>query len=286
MVTRIEDLVRARKRLAAGVGVTTLEQRVLPFVPIDVQIPARVGTAAPPSYRSAIAEPACLGSPLTEKPIGAGQPIDMYTLREWHTDRAALVSIDGLFSFARKPLKRWSAKLANLTLVEFFFSSPGTAASIYSPTAGAVQICEAAWSTREWHDRISATAGSLKLEFTLRRMKSISLQQDAYAFQWLFSSDSDPSTSGTPPACINRRSTENGLSNRLTYSKARSNSFRCSAADRSSPSSGRRRRADSSARWRFLLRTVLHRSICATLPAWRVPTFPMHCISVSRGMAG
>ena len=225
MVTRIEDLVRARKRLAAGVGVTTLEQRVLPFVPIDVQIPARVGTAAPPSYRSAIAEPACLGSPLTEKPIGAGQPIDMYTLREWHTDRAALVSIDGLFSFARKPLKRWSAKLANLTLVEFFFSSPGTAASIYSPTAGAVQICEAAWSTREWHDRISATAGSLKLEFTLRRMKSISLQQDAYAFQWLFSSDSDPSTSGTPPACINRRSTENGLSNRLTYSNGQIKQF-------------------------------------------------------------
>ena len=88
--------MRARKRFAAGVGVTTIEQRVLPFVPIDVQIPARVGTAAPPSYRS-IAEPACLGSPLTEKPIGAGQPIDMYTLREWHTDRAALVSIDGLF---------------------------------------------------------------------------------------------------------------------------------------------------------------------------------------------
>ena len=225
MVTRIADLVRARKRLAAGVGVTTIEQRVLPFVPIDVQIPARVGTAAPPSYRSAIAEPACLGSPLTEKPIGAGQPIDMYTLREWHTDRAALVSIDGLFSFARKPLKRWSAKLANLTLVEFFFSSPGTAASIYSPTAGAVQICEAAWSTREWHDRISATAGSLKLEFTLRRMKSISLQQDAYAFQWLFSSDSDPSTSGTPPACINRRSTENGLSNRLTYSNGQIKQF-------------------------------------------------------------
>ena len=42
MVTRIADLVRARKRLAAGVGVTTIEQRVLPFVPIDVQIPARV----------------------------------------------------------------------------------------------------------------------------------------------------------------------------------------------------------------------------------------------------
>lgn len=54
MVTRIDDLVRARRRLAAGVGVTTRENRVLPFVPIDVQIPDRVGVGHPDRLRAAL----------------------------------------------------------------------------------------------------------------------------------------------------------------------------------------------------------------------------------------
>ena len=109
MVTRIGDLVRARKRFAAGVGVTTL--RAARFaVRADRRADSCArGTAAPPSYRSAIAEPACWGSPLTEKPIGAGQPIDIHPARVAHGSRGA--GIDRwAFSFARKPLKRWSAK--------------------------------------------------------------------------------------------------------------------------------------------------------------------------------
>ncbi len=70
----LDDLLRSRRQLAAGVGQTTRRNRVLPFTPLAVQIPARVGTAigAPPA--------AARGFIAKDFAESFGQRFDPYTL--------------------------------------------------------------------------------------------------------------------------------------------------------------------------------------------------------------
>lgn len=73
------DLLRSRHQLAAGVGQTTRKNRVLPFTPLTVQIPGRVGVAqsVPPPGAAA---PAARGFVAREFALFLGRQFDPYTL--------------------------------------------------------------------------------------------------------------------------------------------------------------------------------------------------------------
>lgn len=74
-----DGLLRSRRALVAGVGQSTRENRVLPFAPLSVQIPARVGSGQPERKRAA---PIDTARGFVASPHGAttGYRFDPYTL--------------------------------------------------------------------------------------------------------------------------------------------------------------------------------------------------------------
>lgn len=73
-----DGILRSRRALVAGVGQTTRQNRVLPFAPLAVQIPARVGTGQPERKRA----PRDTARGFVASPHGAshGYRFDPYTL--------------------------------------------------------------------------------------------------------------------------------------------------------------------------------------------------------------
>ena len=209
MVTRIADLVRARKRLAAGVGVTTIEQRVLPFVPIDVQIPARVGTAGPEKPRSVTDTPDCL----TSWWIAADYVWGLSTI-SWPSP-STITSSDGVWKIPTAAQKYlWLSVQGSAPYVRMAFASPTSPAD--NSAYGVYKIIyEPDYSARQWHPKQIVRFRDPGLVGVAQRLKSISLRQGAYNFSWVFANDGDATYTYSTETCLNRPLTEYGLGNRV-----------------------------------------------------------------------
>jgi len=214
------DLLRSRHQLAAGVGQTTRKNRVLPFTPLAVQIPARVGIYDPGAPEAPVVEPpACLQGEIRSTSVNSPWLI------EWHADAPILLSSDAVWRLDPTPWKRWSGYTndgsATIgTLVHFNFSSPTTPAALASgagPTH--VQMIEGSWATRTWYPKQLATVPHAGLLACIQRLQSTQFTQNGvtppYSYTWTYSDDGEAATDATTPACINRNGHETGLTTRV-----------------------------------------------------------------------
>jgi hypothetical protein len=216
-----DDLVRARKAIALGVGHTTRENRVLPFAQSASAIPARVGSGASITPRQTAAVPACLSA---NWGYVSWAP---ETSLAWHATAAPLVSSDGVWSFNPTPQKRLTFETgqshATNQIVHVNFSSPDTPGALYSGAAiGELQVLEMAYENREWYAQTVARIDFMGVFGGSQRLQSLLLKQDAYLFRWYFSKDGDAAEFGSEPICINRTIAEKGLSTRLFQSLTKS----------------------------------------------------------------
>lgn len=219
----VDDLIRARQALAAGVGKTTRENRVLPFAALNVQIPERVGR----SLRPEDVAPLCIPGDLYQPPSGT------FSAPAWYTDAVKLVSTDGLWKLDKSQWKRWTGR-SNSTgdvyasgsgpLIHFNFSSPATAAVAEAAADSAdQQFIEGPFAERTWHDRRAALYLYSGLVGIVQRLKTIGFRAIGSLFPsggslltWAFSDDSASVTGTTAkPACINRNGDEQGISTRV-----------------------------------------------------------------------
>lgn len=219
----VDDLIRARQALAAGVGKTTRENRVLPFAALNVQIPERVGR----SLRPEDVAPLCIPGDLYQPPSGT------FSAPAWYTDAVKLVSTDGLWKLDKSQWKRWTGR-SNSTgdvyasgsgpLIHFNFSSPATAAVAEAAADSAdQQFIEGPFAERTWHDRRAALYLYSGLVGIVQRLKTIGFRAIGSLFPsggslltWAFSDDSAAVTGTTAkPACINRNGDEQGISTRV-----------------------------------------------------------------------
>jgi len=219
----VDDLIRARQALAAGVGKTTRENRVLPFAALNVQIPERVGR----SLRPEDVAPLCIPGDLYQPPSGT------FSAPAWYTDAVKLVSTDGLWKLDKSKWKRWTGR-SNSTgdvyasgsgpLIHFNFSSPATAAVAEAAADSAdQQFIEGPFAERTWHDRRAALYLYSGLVGIVQRLKTIGFRAIGSLFPsggslltWAFSDDSAAVTGTTAkPACINQNGDEQGISTRV-----------------------------------------------------------------------
>jgi hypothetical protein len=219
----VDDLIRARRQLATGTGHTTRENRILPFAPLSVQIPERVGH----SIRPEDVAPLCLPGDLYQPPTGT------FSAPAWYTDATKLASTDGLWKLDKSQWKRWSGRSYSSgdvylsgsgPLVHFNFSSPSSSAVLESTAATAdQQFTEGPWHERTWHPVRSALYLYSGLTGILQRLKTIGFRATGNLFPsggslltWAFSDDSAAVTGTTAkPACINRNGDEQGISTRV-----------------------------------------------------------------------
>lgn len=216
----LDDLLRSRRQLAAGVGQTTRKNRVLPFSPLTVQIPARIGIYDPGAPEAPVVEPPpCLQGEIRSTNVTSPWLI------AWHADEPILLSSDAVWRLDPTPWKRWSGYTNNGsatigTLVHFNFSSPTTPAALASgagPTH--VQMVEGSWATRTWYAKQLATVPHAGLLACVQRLKSTQFTQNGvtppYSYTWTYSDDGEAATDATTPACINRTGHETGLTTRV-----------------------------------------------------------------------
>jgi hypothetical protein len=213
----LDDLLRARGQLASGVGQTTRKNRVLPFTPLTVQIPARVGVydpGAPPAV--VVPAPACIGSNFWTYTSGTWYP------RAWHTALDTLVSSDGAISMDRQAHKRITFQGLKPSLstdpIHLCFASP-TVGAVSEPAAGVndIHFIETAYASREWHAAQTVNMFPMKLIGCAQRLKSIEFNQAGtlYKFRWRFKQHTDAETTGVTPTCLNRTGDETKTADRI-----------------------------------------------------------------------
>lgn len=209
-----DDLVRARKSMASGVGQTTRRNRALASPQAVPAIPARSGVGREVTPRQTVVVPACLSSDWEYK---SWTP---ETSLAWHSTAAPLVSSDGVWSFdptAQKRLTFWAGYgQSTRTTVHVNFASPTTPGTTYSgASVGDLQMIETVYENREWYAQKVARIDYVGVYGGSQRLQSLQLKQDAYLFRWYFANDGDGSETGASPICINRTVAEKGLANRV-----------------------------------------------------------------------
>jgi hypothetical protein len=212
-----DDLVQSRSSLAAGVGVTSRRDKVLP-APIAVsQIPARIGFFQQREPEVNITPPACLGSNWWTYTSG-----NTWYARDWHTDLDTLVSSDGVIRLDRQAHKRISFSgtkpALSTTPIHVCFASP-TVAAVPEPGAALSDwhMVETVYGNREWHPLQTVMVFPLGLIGAAQRLKSIELQQHGtgYKFRWRFKMPADATLTGTTPTCLNRTGDETRTADRV-----------------------------------------------------------------------
>ena len=118
----LDDLLRSRNLLRYGVGQTTQRNEVLPFPPLDIEIPARVGRVKPFVQKTVAPDTFDALGPLTET---------LYSDRSYYPDRRWWSS-DGLFSLPLRPIKTIKVTTADVPpkTLQFSLSDAPTAATI------------------------------------------------------------------------------------------------------------------------------------------------------------
>ena len=198
------DLYKSRKALAAGVGLSTRRNKVLPFASVDQPIPARVGKGVRPL-------PACLLGPIIETYMSE---------RTYHADTTTIRSPDYVFHIVVKHLQKVKCTrngVATGTDIDLYFSSPATNAT--SVVSGSTDyICESAYSTRTYHPEVLIAplySRGAMLHMIMERFNALSMNRDA-PFTWSFAKVGGTVWSGTYTACLNRISVESDIASR-TY---------------------------------------------------------------------
>ena len=218
------DLFLSRKALAAGVGLTTRRNKVLPASGALQPIPARIGRSARPADVPTV----IINGDLYQPPSGYG-----FNAPAWYTDAVRLVSSDGIYSLDKSQWKRWTGRAgsagdvynsASGPLVHCNFSSPDTDAVLEATAGGGdLQFTEGAWSTRVWHELRPAPMTARGQVSIIQRLRSLTfaatgggLGSSGLAVTWTFSDDDDAASSiTTKPAPINQAAVEQGLSTRV-----------------------------------------------------------------------
>ena len=209
-------LIHSRQQLASGVGLSTRRNRVLPFAPLDVQIPARVGIYDPGAPEAVVAEPpACLGSNFWTYTSGT------WLARAWHADTDTLVSSDGAMRMDRTAHKRVTFQGGKPALstdpIHLCFASP-TVGAVPEPAAGINDwhFVETAYANREWHAKQTINVFPFYLVGCAQRLKSIEFNQHdtLFNFRWNFKTPTDPAHIGDTPTCLNRTGHETILTDR------------------------------------------------------------------------
>lgn len=118
----LDDLLISRKLLRYGVGQTTQRNNVLPFPPLDIEIPARVGRVKPFVQKTVAPDTFDALGPLTET---------LYSDRSYYPDRRWWSS-DGLFSLPLRPIKTIKVTTADVPpkTLQVSLSDAPTAATI------------------------------------------------------------------------------------------------------------------------------------------------------------
>lgn len=200
-----DDLIRARKAIAIGVGQTTRRNRILADAGILPAIPSRSGKGLPLTLRVTTSTPACLLSNWTW-PFGYKQ--------KWPSP-GTLVSSDGVWRMAKAAqkniaLRRGTGIDTQDILINFASPTAGP-----EPLSGSyIHINETAYSDRQWHPIKMVWFYYPGFIGIAQRLKSIDLQQGSYRFKWTFANDDDSTSSYATPICLNRSATEVGLGNR------------------------------------------------------------------------
>jgi hypothetical protein len=212
-----DDLVQSRRSLAAGVGITSRRDKVLP-APISVtQIPARVGIWQQREPEVNITPPACLGSNWWTYTSGS-----TWYPRAWHSDLDTLVSSDGVMRLDRQAHKRISFSGSKPSLstapIHVCFAS-STVPAVPEPGAALSDwhMVETSYANREWHPVQTVRYFPLGLIGAGQRIKSIELQQHGtgYKFRWRFKTLADATLTGTTPTCLNRSADETRILDRV-----------------------------------------------------------------------
>jgi hypothetical protein len=214
-----DDIIKARQSLLSGTGQTTRRNKVLPFAPLIVQIPTRVGASGPRTGPAPIVTPGCLPSDFWQPTTFSGLPATFFG-PTWHTATDTLYSSDGLFQVDRQAMKRltfWAATPAtNAPVVHVNFAS-ATVAAANEPAAGVndIQLLESSFASRTYHPMQDMFVYASSLVAAGYRLQTINLLQGAYAFSWTFKSDSDATSfTGSTPVCLNRNVSESDRAQR------------------------------------------------------------------------
>jgi hypothetical protein len=206
------DLFLSRKALAAGVGLTTRRNKVLPPVSPYPAIPARVGVSGRPAE---VPLESCLLGPIIETYM---------TERTWHADTPTIRSSDYIFHIVVKHLKRARCTRNGVGTdsdIDVYFSSPATPASSVL-VGGTDTVYEGPYATRTYHLEVlipipaSGYGAGAQLHMVMERFKGVQMHHNAYEFVWQFARPGSTVLTGTYTGCLNRASNEANIASR-TY---------------------------------------------------------------------
>lgn len=206
------DLYKSRKALAAGVGLSTRRNKVLPPAAVDQPIPARIGKGGRPAD---VPLESCLLGPIIETYMSE---------RTWHADTPTIRSSDYIFHIVVKHLKRARCTrngVGTSSDIDVYFSSPATTAESVL-VGGTDTVFEGPYTTRTHHPEVlipipaSGYGAGAQLHMVMERFKGVQMHHNAYQFVWQFARPGSTVLTGTYTGCLNRASDEANIASR-TY---------------------------------------------------------------------